>query len=263
MSNHENTNNNEQKNSFMQRLSTLEQKQDAILGLLRSLMHKVNNNFAKDADSNKDLYAALAKAQSEMKIANENNQNSYLGSKYADLTSVVKASRESLSKNGLATIHFTSYNEYGQTLLTARLSHSSGQYIDSVVAVNPKKDDIQSFGSQMTYLKRYTYASLVGVTSSLEDDDAEAAVAEKRELFAKGTALNQHYNPRDQSSQKITVEQLEEFERELAGHDDISEQVLEALKIDSFANLPKGSFKGTIDWVRDQKALRAGIKNKK
>jgi hypothetical protein len=43
------------------------------------------------------------------------------------------------------------------------------------MTVNPPKQDIQSLGSYLTYLRRYTYSAIVGVVASEEDDDGEAA----------------------------------------------------------------------------------------
>lgn len=62
----------------------------------------------------------------------------------------------------------------GMTLMT-RLCHASGQWIESSMTVNPPKQDIQSLGSYLTYLRRYTYSAIVGVVASEEDDDGEAA----------------------------------------------------------------------------------------
>lgn len=122
------------------------------------------------------LYAALAKAQLEMLPAKTGSSNPYFKSKYADLASIVKASRKALATNGLAVIQRIVRNgSAGMTLLT-RLCHASGQWIESSMTVNPPKQDIQSLGSYLTYLRRYTYSSIVGVVSSEEDDDAEAAI---------------------------------------------------------------------------------------
>src|SRR5580692_9482507 len=49
-----------------------------------------------------DLATALAKAQSEMKVADLNKVNPYFKSRYADFTSVVETSRSSLTKHGLS-----------------------------------------------------------------------------------------------------------------------------------------------------------------
>ena len=50
------------------------------------------------------LYAALAKAQLEMFPAKTGSSNPYFKSKYADLASIVKASRKPLGANGLSVI---------------------------------------------------------------------------------------------------------------------------------------------------------------
>ena len=129
-----------------------------------------------ESESLDKLYAALAKAQLEMLPAKTTSSNPFFKSKYADLASIVKASRRSLGTNGLAVIQRIVRNgSAGMTLLT-RLCHSSGQWIESSMTVNPPKQDIQSLGSYLTYLRRYTYSSIVGVVACDDDDDGEAAI---------------------------------------------------------------------------------------
>jgi len=123
-----------------------------------------------------ELFAALAKTQGEMEAAAYNSSNPFYKSHYSDLASVVNASRPYLAKNGLCVIHRILPDDHGQSCLRARLGHSSGQWIDSQVPINPPKQDIQSIGSYISYLRRYTYAAIGGVVSSDEDDDAECAM---------------------------------------------------------------------------------------
>ena len=51
-----------------------------------------------------ELFTALSKAQLEMEVAKTDSVNPFFKSKYADLASVVKASRPHLAKNGLSII---------------------------------------------------------------------------------------------------------------------------------------------------------------
>lgn len=126
------------------------------------------------------LYAALAKAQLEMNPAKTGSSNPFFKSKYADLASIVKASRGVLGANGLSVIQrIIRTGSAGMTLFT-RLCHSSGQWIESSMTVNPPKQDIQSLGSYLTYLRRYMYAAIVGVVASGEDDDGEMAMERKK-----------------------------------------------------------------------------------
>lgn len=125
------------------------------------------------------LLAALTKAQGALKVAKKDSNNPFFKNVYADLVSVIKASREALCANGLSVIQRLDLEE-GRLVLLTRLCHSSGQWIESAIAVNPPNNNIQTLGSYLTYLRRYTYAALVGVVASDEDDDAEKAVQHDR-----------------------------------------------------------------------------------
>lgn len=120
------------------------------------------------------LFTALAKAQEKMGIAVKDSTNPFLKSRYADLESVVKASRSALSANGLCVLQIICEGPEGKHLKT-RIGHSSGQWMESSVYINPEKKDIQSLGSYITYLRRYSYAAMVGVITS-DDDDGESSM---------------------------------------------------------------------------------------
>jgi hypothetical protein len=205
-----------------------------------------------------ELFAALAKAQSEMQIAALDSENPYFKSKYADLASIVKASRPALTKNGLSVIQQILPNDDGQNILHTILCHSSGQWIESRMRILPAKPDVQSLISYVTYIRRAAYAALIGVVTGDEDDDGESAVAESRETFAKGVALNTKYSPKDQSYETLNKHQLEEMEYELVNYPDIAEMILESMKIQSIADLPSSKYKPAIERVREIKKIRNG-----
>jgi len=202
----------------------------------------------------KELYTALAKAQADIALADRDSENPYFKSKYANLASFIQASRPALTKNGLSLSHRIEINDDGQNILVCTLGHSSGQYTESRMRILPPKNDIQSFGSYVTYLRRYSYAALCGLADS--DDDGEVAVAETRETFAKGTALNTKYNPKEQSIETLSREQIDEMEYELAEYPDIAEDVLDKLRIQSIADIPKSKYRAAITRIREIKELR-------
>lgn len=208
----------------------------------------------------KDLATALAKAQSEMPIAGLNKSNPYFKSSYADLQSIVAASRPSLTKYGLSVTQQIVHLEDGQSVLYTTLWHTSGQWIMSKTRIVPAKNDIQTISSHITYLKRMCYASLIGVVTGDEDDDGETAVATSRETFAKGTALNTKYNPKEETVDVISRDQLTELEYELAEYPDICEMVLDGLKLQSLADMPASKYRAAIERVRSIKHARNGIK---
>lgn len=203
-----------------------------------------------------ELSAALSKAQGEIKVAGLNAQNPFFKSSYADLAEIVKVSRPALSKNNLAVVQQILPNQDGQNILHTILTHSTGQWIESRMRILPSKPDVQSLASYITYLRRYSYAALIGVVTSDEDDDGEVAMVDERTKNDKGTALNTRYNPKDKSYETISKDQLDELEYELNQYPDIAEQILEGLRIQSLSNLPKNKFIRSIERIREIKQLR-------
>jgi len=204
----------------------------------------------------KDLATAFAKAQAEMPIADLNKTNPYFKSTYADLQSIVSASRPALTKHGLSVTQQLYDESDGSSWLITTLWHVSGQWICSRRRVVPAKSDIQTISSHTTYLKRMCYASLIGVVTGEEDDDGEAAVATSRETFSKGVALNTKYKPKENKAAVITKEQLEELEYELGEYPDIAEMVLDGLKLQSLADMPKSKYMAAVTRIREIKDLR-------
>jgi hypothetical protein len=120
----------------------------------------------------KDLAAALSKAQGDIKGAKKDTLNPHFGKKYADLGSVWDVVREPLSKNGLSISQFPYSTESGVGI-TSILLHTSGQWMKTSLLLYPQRTDPQGMGSAISYARRYSLASIMGVYQ--EDDDAESA----------------------------------------------------------------------------------------
>ena len=128
------------------------------------------------------LFAALAKAQLEIKGAAKDATNPHFKSRYADLAAVVDAARP-LAKHGIATLQVP-FSENGEIGVTTILGHDSGEWISGRLSVKPLKLDPQGAGSVLTYLRRYSLAAMAGIAP--EDDDGEAAMGRgTRETFAQ------------------------------------------------------------------------------
>jgi len=125
------------------------------------------------SDNLGELAKALAAAQGEMTAASKDATNPHFRTRYADLASIMDACRGPLAKHGLSVTQLPGRDEAGHVTLTTTLMHASGQYIGSTIGVRPAQENPQVVGSILTYLRRYTLASVVGVVS--DDDDGEAA----------------------------------------------------------------------------------------
>lgn len=211
-----------------------------------------NNEVAtptRSAELNK-LFEALSKAQGEIRNAELNAKNPFFKSSYADLGEIVKVSRPALTKHALSVVQLVLPAADGYSYLHSVLGHASGQWIESRMKINPAKGDVQSLGSYLTYLKRYSYAALVGVVSGDEDDDGNRAV-EAHKKSPEPSA------PAPQPSAKITPEQLEMIERELATHTDpagLTERFKSAWKIENLKDLPRHKFTEALDKIRQVKS---------
>jgi hypothetical protein len=205
----------------------------------------------KSKDLN-ELFSAMAKAQSEIKAASLDAENPYFKSSFSSLAEIMRVSRPALTKNGLSVIQQILPNEEGQNVLHTILAHSSGQWIETQMKIVPTKPDVQALGSLITYLRRYSYAAIVGVVSSEEDDDGEITLQEEH------SKINNRFDSKEQTDETLTKEQLEELNYELDGHPNIAQQILEGMKIQSLSDIPRSKFIPAINRVRAIKQLRAG-----
>lgn len=123
-----------------------------------------------------ELIAALCKAQAKFSPAIKDAANPFFKSKYADLNAVWDACKQGISENELFVSQQTYTPEENKTMLRTRVYHSSGGYIESEIqVVVAKQNDPQSFGSALTYFRRYSLAAILGIV--VDDDDAEAGMS--------------------------------------------------------------------------------------
>jgi hypothetical protein len=131
----------------------------------------------KRSEQINELVTALSKARGEMGVAIKDTTNTHFRSKYADLNSYLNACIPVLSKHGLFVSQIPSRTENGLELVTI-IFHTSGQSIESYLPINVKSDgrinELQAFGSVLSYLKRYALSSMLGMASD-DDDDGNSA----------------------------------------------------------------------------------------
>jgi len=157
--------------------------QEFFKDLIESLVEQRLNSHAAltEADDCKELYTALAKAQTEIRNAEKNTENEFLNSKYANLAAVLDVVREPLAKNGLAVVQLPvqAYNDDGTPTsnyvrLITMLTHQSGQSISTEWQMYCEKPNPQGIGSTLTYMRRYMLSAICAVAQA--DDDAQAAM---------------------------------------------------------------------------------------
>lgn len=116
---------------------------------------------------------ALIAAQAKITFATKDATNPHFKNRYADLPAVIDAVKPALNGAGIVFLQSPSPSDDGKLHLTTRLIHTSGQWVEDCAVCPLPKADPQGFGSAMTYLRRYSLASICGLYQ--DDDDGEGA----------------------------------------------------------------------------------------
>ena len=123
--------------------------------------------------NHKNIAAALASAQAKMGKALKSVNNPHFKSKYADLASVVDACMPALNEAGIAVIQPTTDDDRGGYVETILIHGESGETLKCRVPLIVSRNDMQGYGSAVTYARRYGLMSMSGIAP--EDDDGMAA----------------------------------------------------------------------------------------
>ena len=138
----------------------------------------------KTSESITKFALAFAKAQGEIGNAHKDAKNPHFNSKYADLASVVDAIRPAAAKHGIAFFQDGTLVETNKILLTTRVIHESGEWIEHEMLMPVAKVDPQGFGSAMTYARRYALQAAFGVAPAEDDGNAASGVQPKQQYSA-------------------------------------------------------------------------------
>lgn len=122
------------------------------------------------SESIKHLAAALSKAQIEMGDAELDSKNPYFKTKFASLRSIRNTCKGPLAKYGLSVSQLLGRDGEGDFLETC-LMHESGEYLQGRLYMHKSKN-MQEVGSCISYARRYSLSSILGIVSE-EDDDGE------------------------------------------------------------------------------------------
>jgi len=137
----------------------------------------------KTSESIIKIAPALLKAQKATNVAVKGAKNPFYKSTYADLESVIGATKKHLNDNGITALQPVGYVDTTngiKTTIETILIHESGEFISDTMIVTMDKDGPQAQGSAISYAKRYSLQSLMLLPSA--DDDGEGATDRKKKV---------------------------------------------------------------------------------
>lgn len=117
---------------------------------------------------NKSINEKLFALQNEIGAISKDAKNPFYKSKYFDINSLIKQLQPLFQKHRLLLLQ-----PIEESLVYTRIvCVDSGEFVEASMKL-PDLADIQKLGGAVTYLRRYTLSSLLGLQS--EDDDGNAA----------------------------------------------------------------------------------------
>lgn len=156
------------------------------------------------SDTLSKIAPSMVKALAELKAAQMDSTNKFLGNRYASLGSVIEAERSVLAKHDLGITQIVTNNELYWIGVETIIWHSSGEWISGTVSM-PLPDEqqkgrsmAQEAGAIISYLRRY---GLSGILNLYADEDTDGALppqrAEKQAQIQARARMQEEYRHED------------------------------------------------------------------
>jgi len=174
-----------------------------------------------------NLSKALFKFQSAVTSISKDSENPFFKSRYASLHHILGKIDPILSESGLVILQFPigSSDSSLVTLDTTLLHAETGEFIQSGYSMVPVKKDPQSFGSCITYMRRYALVSILKLNIDDNDDDANEV------SLSKNSGLTRKPEVKRQDENKVDDKLSEERYKDLANRITLSQSKDELAKI--------------------------------
>jgi hypothetical protein len=183
------------------------------------------------SQARKAFDAAVADAKAEIPVVGKNAVG-HNNKRYANFAAYAAAVDPIISRHGLS-YRFRTKQENNQIHVTCVLSHRAGHSEENTLSgpadTTGSKNAIQSIGSTLTYLQRYTLIQALGLAAA-EDDDGMAA----------GGTAQEEAGPISEEQVKAIWKLLEETKTE-------ADRFCTFFKIQAIPDLPAASFQKAVN----------------
>lgn len=134
-----------------------------------------------------EFLAAFAKLQANLPAV-ERKGTAHNNKKYARFEDFIETIRKPLSEHGFS-LSFRIKQENAVLTVTGVLGHEAGHQEATELPLpadkTGNKNDVQAWGSTISYGKRYVGLTLLGIATEDEDDDGQKAGAKPRETITE------------------------------------------------------------------------------
>ena len=195
-----------------------------------------------------NLSKALPLAQGEFRAIRFDSVNPFLKNHFASLGALIEATRAILAKHGLSVIQIP-FSEGELVGVETILLHVSGEYISGTmklpVGEERGKSNAQVAGSIITYIRRYSYGSILGLYA---DEDGDGNAPQPARVVETETVLGEAHEEGDRSN-TMTLERAMKIQNsEGVAYGEIPSDKLQAMVL----GINKGLKNGIDDAKRSE-----------
>ena len=149
------------------------------------------------------IYKKLLEVQKEVGAISKDSKNPFFKSKYFDINQLIEHVQPVLNKQGLVLLQPIQDGKVQSVLIDSE----GGESVKSELEL-PQLTDPQKIGSCISYYRRYTLSSLVGLQA--EDDDANLAAKKASKPVKKLEMTAEVYQKSVDAVKegKVTIEQI-------------------------------------------------------
>jgi len=135
-------------------------------------MENLQNNFFQNYSDLTTSIRALTKDE----------KNPFFKSNYVSLASILEEAKRVCLENNFIFLQTPKIKD-GKEILITELRHISGEKIScEMPLVRKELDDPQKLGASLTYMRRYSLTSILGIQETDDDGNNAAGKAEKKEV---------------------------------------------------------------------------------
>lgn len=196
----------------------------------------------------KNIYMALAAAQSEFGQVTKGSTNPAFKSKYADLSDVANVVIPVMNRHGCAVLHYM----VDGAMRTEFAHGATDTKVSCDVPLIVEKNNMQGMKSATTYAKRIGLESLSGIAP--EDDDGNAAAKAAPAKPAREEPRRPANKPDEKpATRMITPEQIDMIKGLMPNQKTLTPQgIIEALGLSDFNELTFKQASGTIRRLQEE-----------
>lgn len=184
------------------------------------------------SESINELAASLAKAQAVLQTMPKSASG--YGYRYTPLDVVIEAIRAPLASAGLSYVQMPVASEAGSVALVTRLMHTSGQWIESTLAIPVpqvgKSNSAQCYGAALTYARRYALTAMLGLAAEEDVDAAGIDRQPSRKEQEQAADQAQARTDRDQRNREMAKQLAQELAETIGDDGNLARDIWRANK---------------------------------